>query len=80
MGNIKTVVPVRPRDKYLLLDATLAFFRSWFASCTSVDKVISPLGKTDFLDLNLNMPAEWQSLRNESKDRFNELRILEAEF
>jgi thiol-disulfide isomerase/thioredoxin len=80
MGNIKTVVPVGPSDKYLLLDSTLAFFHSWFASCKSMDEVISSLGKTDFLDINLNMPTRWQSLRNEAKDRFKELRILEAEF
>ncbi len=81
--NIKTMVPERPDDPNMLLDACICFFPEYFNKCPSLIKVERKLGNMDFLDFNLdkkNIPMiEWEQLRIEAKPLFKKLHIFEAE-
>jgi hypothetical protein len=81
IGDVKALVPVRPDDPVSVLDAAIAFFPAFFASCPSLPSVEAQLSGVSRLDFNIgqSVPTEWNRLRSEALPLFNELGVFEAE-
>ena len=81
LGKIKTIIPEKPNDKNMLLDACIAFYPDYFKNCSAMKKIKEKLVDHTCLDFNLNMdkiPPEWLQLRKEAKPIFQKLNIFEA--
>lgn len=81
LGNIKSIVPVSPEDD-ALFDAVLAFGPSYFDECPSMAIVRAKLQGVEQLDFNAEsnqVPAEWQTLRNEAWELFSKMSIWLAD-
>ena len=80
IGKIKTLVPEYPDGAYNLLDACITFFPDWFGKFKTLQAMKEELSQKEFLDLNLEKPSDWDTLRDEALSRFKELRINTASF
>ncbi|MGI8402229.1 MAG: hypothetical protein ACR2NS_11605 [Gemmatimonadaceae bacterium] len=81
IGDVKALVPSEPDSPVSVLDAVIAFFPEFFASCPSLPKVeaqLSGVTRLDF-DIGQSVPSEWNQLRAEALPLFKELGIFEAE-
>lgn len=80
IGKIRRIVPESPNGAYNLLDACITFFPDWFGKCKTLQSVKEELSQTEFLDLDLEKPSDWDTLRDEALSRFKALRINTASF
>lgn len=81
LGKIKTIIPEKPNDKYMLLDACITFFPNHFENCPTLEKIRKKLSTVDRLDFNVGkdkIPGEWEQLRKEALPFFKRLNIFEA--
>lgn len=84
IGNITTIVPYSPDEpeQDTLLNAVLAFAPSYFEGCSSLAVVRQKLQNADSLDFSAEaeqIPAEWQTLRQEAEELFRAMHIWQAE-
>jgi hypothetical protein len=81
IGDLKVLVPARPDDPLSILDATIAFFPAFFASCPSLPSVEAQLSGVSRLDFNIgqSVPTEWRQLRVEALPLFKQLGVFEAD-
>ena len=80
MGKLQVIVPAGPDDPDSLLDACVAFFPEWFESCPSLAKAIEQCGGKERMDFDADgIPDIWRTLREEARERFEELPVWEAE-
>jgi hypothetical protein len=80
MAGLQTLVPARPDDPVVLLDAAIVFASRLFEECPSFSTVAAQLegvGKLDF-DIGRSAPSEWAQLRREALPIFQELDVFEA--
>lgn len=81
LGNVSTIIPAGPNDPNKILDACIAFAPAWFEECPSMGAVRAQLdaGQTA-LDLDHgDVPEAWAALREEARERFARLMIVEGE-
>lgn len=81
MGDVKVLVPAKPDSPVSILDAAVAFFPAFFASCPSLPKVeaqLSGVTRLDF-DIGQSVPSERDQPCAEALPLFKELGIFEAE-
>lgn len=81
IADVRALVPAGPDDPISVLDAAIAFFPAFFASCPSLPQVEAQLSGVTRLDFNIgqSVPTEWNQLRLEALPLFKELRIFEAD-
>jgi hypothetical protein len=80
IGKIKRIVLESPNGAYNLLDACITFFPDWFEKCKTLQSVKEELSQKELLDLDLEKPSAWDTLRDEALSRFKALRINTASF
>lgn len=81
LGSVRTLVPARPDDPDMLLDACIAFFPQHFEQCPSLKAAATLLGGATHLDFDLgnkDVSAIWPQLREEARPYFKQLNIFEA--
>lgn len=79
--RVRVVIPARPHDPDLLLDAVLAFDLDRFAECPSQAAVREQLEGVTRLDFHLGrgIPAAWPALREEARPIFARMGIWQAD-
>lgn len=83
MGKIRRIVPSAPNHRDSLLDACIAFFPQYFASCPSIVEVESALHDLDHLDFDAapqKIPEKWGNLREEARALLVSMNIWSADF
>ena len=80
IGKIRRIVLESPNGAYNLLDACITFFPDWFGKCKTLQSMKEELYQKEFLDLDLEKPSDWDTLRDEALSRFKALRINTASF
>ena len=79
MGKVKVIIPAGPDHPDALIDACLAFYPKYFASCRSLTQVAEALTNATRIDFHLDgEPTGWARLREEARPLFKELVIYEA--
>lgn len=82
LNRVKTLIPAKPNDTLMLLDACLVFLSDYFKNCPSMALVLEELGETTYLDFCAGdgVPKSWGKLRQEATEPFKSLDIWEATF
>ncbi len=81
LGAIRAIVPEKPDDPVVLLDACLVFFPKHFERCPSLAEAAGSLEGMTRLDFDQEkeaIPAIWPTLREEARPYFKRLHIFEA--
>ncbi len=61
----KTLVPEGPDDPNMLLDGCLVFLTEIFSECEHYSELEKIVNSSDFIDLDLNKPEGWDTMRKE---------------
>jgi hypothetical protein len=76
------MIPEKPDDENMLLDACIAFYPDFFKKCPTMERLKEKLKENTYLDFHLEkdkIPNEWYRLRQEAKPIFKTLNIFKAE-
>ena len=82
IGKIRRMIPEKPDDENMLLDACIAFYPDFFKKCPTMERLKEKLKENTYLDFHLEkdkIPNEWYRLRQEAKPIFKTLNIFKAE-
>lgn len=82
IGKLNVIIPAAPEEPDALLDAVIAFSPAVFESCPSLPIVQEKLQGVERLDFDISpdeVPAEWQTLREEARETFRTLHIWQAD-
>ncbi|RKD22341.1 hypothetical protein SAMN02745883_02384 [Caminicella sporogenes DSM 14501] len=82
IGNINTIIPEGPDHPNALIDACIAFAPKLFKGCKSLPKVAEKLQNETRLDFDIrrdDILKEWEQLREEAREIYENLVIYVAE-
>ncbi|MEM3290972.1 MAG: hypothetical protein QXS21_06805 [Thermoproteota archaeon] len=71
----KTVIPEKPDDENMILDACLVFLPELFSKIEHYASLKEIVRTNDFIDLDLNKPKQWDIIRREGLEQMGKISI-----